>query len=158
MFQIRYTDPAGVQLYGCGVNPAGSLTPVDPGAHIGESFDVAFDNPLGTQSPGSLTILGLSAAPDAGHPCGTLLPGFGMAGLLADGELLLDLTPGVFLGPVPGPVWQGTPIVQALEIPYLTSLIGDTAYLQGAIVDPTFGGGTGAGIALTEALEVRIGS
>lgn len=44
------------------------------------------------------------------------------------------------------------------DVPYLFTLVGQTVYAQGAIVDTTFGGGTGAGIGVTEALEIVIGS
>ncbi|MEM7306965.1 MAG: PQQ-dependent sugar dehydrogenase [Planctomycetota bacterium] len=156
--QLRYTDPDGVQPYGCGVNPAGSLALADAGVHIGEVATLVLDNPLGTQSPGSGTALGMSAAADPAFPCGTLLPGYGMTGAGAQGELLLSLATGAVLAAVPGPPWPGAPVELEVEVPYLVTLAGATVHLQGLILDPSFGGGSGAGIGLTDALRVVIGS
>ncbi|MEM7310758.1 MAG: PQQ-dependent sugar dehydrogenase [Planctomycetota bacterium] len=155
--QIRYTDPDAVQPYGCGVNPDGSLVMTGAGAHIGGAVELELHNPLATQSPGALSALGLSAAPAPGFPCGALQPGFGMAGPLADGELLLSLSPGAFLTPIAGSAWPGTPVGLQVPVPYLLTLVGTRVYLQGALVDPTFGGGAGVGVGLTNALELLIG-
>ncbi len=158
LVKIRYLDPESIQTLGCGVNPAGSLDIVEPVLTIGSTVHFTIDNPLGTQSPGSATVLAMAALPDASHPCGTLLEGFGMAGLGAFGELLLNPLPGSLFDPLPGPVWPGTPVNMAAAVPFLYTLVGHTVYVQAAIVDPTFGGGSGAGVALTSGLEIRIGS
>ena len=81
-----------------------------------------------------------------------------MSGPFAAGEMLIDTSPGKLLDPVPGPAWTGAPTPFPVHVPYLLTLFGQTVYVQGAIVDPTFGGGTGVGVGLTEALELRIGS
>ena len=147
-----------VQIYGCGVNPEGSLDLAGSGAAIGTSIELTLHNPVGTQSPGAATILGMSALPPAGFPCGVVLPGFGMEGPLFLGELLIDLAPGSFLGPIFGPDWPGTPVNIPVAIPALRSLAGQRIYAQAAIVDPTLGGGTGAGIGLTVGVEILIGA
>ncbi len=158
IYQIRYNDPDAVQVYGCDVNPGGSLTASNVDAYPGGSVDFALHNPLGTQSPGALTLLGVGAAPDPAFPCGTVVPGYGMGGPLAGGEFLLDLTPGVPLGTTSGPAWQGSPATVPMPIPFLLTLAGATAYVQGVIIDPTAGGGSGAIFGLTEAIELAIGS
>jgi glucose/arabinose dehydrogenase len=158
LIKLRYVDPAWVKTIGCGVNPPGSLVLEEPMAAIAETVHFTLDNPLGTQSAGAATVLALSAAPDAAYPCGALIPGFGMAGLGALGELLINPLPGAVLDPVPGPPWKAAPATLAVKVPFLFTLVGQKVYLQGAIVDTTFGGGSGAGIALTEGLELVIGS
>ncbi|NRA98168.1 MAG: PQQ-dependent sugar dehydrogenase [Planctomycetes bacterium] len=158
VMHLRYVDPDGVQPYGCGVNPTGSLSVPDGGYYLGGSVEFELHNPLGTQAPGSATALGVSGAPDPAFPCGTLLPGFAMAGPLASGELLLSLAPGVQVMTLPGPTWQGAPVTLSVLVPNEPSLAGAGVYAQGVIIDPTFGGGSGAGIALTEAVELTIGA
>jgi len=127
-----------VTPYGC-LNPAGSLASVAGEPAVGTTWTVAVDNPLATQGAGSLAFLAVAATPAAGYPCGLGLPGFGMAGAGAVGELLVDLTPPnpiVNAGPLP---WLGAPVSFALPIPSLPSLIGAEVYLQGMLVDPAPG-------------------
>ena len=141
----------GVQSYGCGVNPSGSLRVLSGGAAVGRMLTLGVDNPLGAQTPGSPAFLMLSVAPDPGYPCGTMLPGFGMAS--GPGELLLALSgPGsTSLGPV---IWRGSgaPAVFGLALPQNPELIGLTLFFQGAIADT----GSATGIGLSDALSVTI--
>ena len=106
--RLQYDTPILIEIYGCGYNPAGSLEYVGEAAVIGGTAEFRIHNPMGTQSPGAATVLGLSAAPLPGFPCGVHLPGFGMGAPLLDGELLIDLSPGKLIKPVPGPTWPGT--------------------------------------------------
>ncbi len=86
----------GVALpYGCGVNPPGSLT-VSAAPALGTIITLGVDDPSGMQPPGASAFLAVATTPDAGFPCGTLLPAFG-AGGGGDGELLLGLSPAPFL-------------------------------------------------------------
>ena len=156
--RVRYNEPDSVQPYGCGVNPVGSLTFTSPAVRVGETADFQVHNPLATQSPGSSTALGIAVAPDPAFPCGTLLSGFGMLGPTADGEILLSLLPGQLLAPILGPPWPGTPATISVNVPYLPAIVGQTVFLQGMIVDPSFGGGPGVGTGLTQGLSVLIGS
>ena len=136
--------------YGC-INPAGSLSLLSGAPVVGSSLSVGVDNPLGTQTIGSLPVLFLAVAPDPAFPCGTPLPGLGMASAAASGELLVAL--GGELSFVGAP-WQGAgqPSAFPLSIPDNCSLAGAALYLQGALVDP-FGP---VGIGLTEGLELVI--
>ncbi|MEM7307985.1 MAG: PQQ-dependent sugar dehydrogenase [Planctomycetota bacterium] len=151
---LRY-EP--VTTYGCGVNPAGSLAIQGGAPVVGGTANFELHNPLGTQSPGAATLLGVATKPDSAFPCGKVFPGLGMGGPLADGEVLLNLSPVVALFAFPGPPWQGSPVTVSLALPDDASLAGLKLYTQGAIVDPSFGGASGAGIGLTEALSVLVG-
>ena len=139
--------------YGCGTNPPGSLQVFSGQPAIGQTLTLAVDNPLGTQTADSPALLFLSTAPDPSFPCGTLLPGFGMAGEF--GELLIATTsPNPFqqLGPVTWP-GSGLPALFQLAIPSKPGLVGKSLYVQGAIVDLF----SPVGVGLTEGLELVIG-
>jgi glucose/arabinose dehydrogenase len=158
VYQVRYVDPESVSAYGCGANPPGSLSLEAGSVHIGGSADFSVHNPLGTQSAGAGIVLGFALAPDPAFPCGTPLPGLSMFGPAQAGELLLGLAPGVLLTPLLGPPWSGAPTTVGAQVPYNLGLVGLAIHVQGAIVDPTLGGGGGVGLGLTEALRVVIGS
>ncbi len=147
---------AELQVYGCGGNPAGSLT-VGGSAAIGGRIEARIDNPLGTQSPATSTVaLSLALAADASFPCGTPTPGFGMAGAGAAGELLLD--PAQILGPaVIGSTWggAGSPSTAVLDVPVELALVGGVLFAQGVILDA--GAGAVAPIGLADAVRIRVG-
>jgi O-glycosyl hydrolase len=129
-------EPARVTTYGCGTNPAGSLT-LTGDASPGGTVHFHVDNPLGTQLPGSASVLLISAAPDPSYPCGTLLPGRGMSGPGAPGELLVQGGPSkLFHGR--GPTWLGTgqPATLSIPIPARVQMIGAVGYAQGWLRDP----------------------
>jgi hypothetical protein len=147
-------DLAELAVYGCGVNPAGSLA-VGGSAAIGGRIEFRIDNPLGTQAPGrSTALLALAFAPDPNFPCGTAVPGWGMGGGPALGELLLDYGQAVGAALVAGP-WTGSPARLALAVPLEPGLAGARLFAQGVIVD----GGTGATapIGMADAARIRIG-
>ena len=133
---FRIDVAALIAPYGCGVNPAGSLTPISGVPSIGTTVTLGVDNPLGTQAPGSLPFLALATAPDPAFPCGTLVPGFGMGGAGAPGELLLGVAPPPFLV-VAGAPWAGpgTPAPIALPIPVDATLLGASFFAQGLLFD-----------------------
>lgn len=144
---------ASVQLYGC-ANPAGSFAVSDL-PRLGGAFSLVVDNPLGTQAVGSASVFVLASAPAAGFPCGVSVPGLGMAGGGAAGELLFDPAQ-----PAPmfvGTPWQGgsTPGRLPLLMPNNLSLVGRELFVQGAIVDLTVG--ALAPVALTRAARLRFG-
>jgi len=151
-------QPYQTPSYGCGVNPAGSLVLESGAPVIGGTLVLGLDNPLGTQGIGSLPVLALALAPDGnGPPCGTQIPGLGMAGPGAPGELLISIIP-------PNPVlwfqggsWSGpgSPAPVTIPIPLQAGLAGVTIYAQGALWDPSFT--FGVGIGLTEAISFTIG-
>lgn len=157
-FELDSVGPAAQVLppYGCGFNPAGSLTVVSGLPVVGATFTMGVDNPLGTQAPGSLTCLSVATMPDPAFPCGTQVPGLGMAGTGAIGEILLALVPTPIM--FPGPPWPGpgTPAVISVSVPDNCQLIGRRAYAQGVILDTTSGAPVPVG--LTEGVELLIGN
>ena len=149
--------PSSLTPYGCRVNPAGSLVHLGGSAAIGDVLTLGLDNPLGTQGTAT-PLVQVALAADPAFPCGSSLPGFGMAGPGAAGELLLSLA-----GPLPPAVagsipWAspGTPAPVDLPVPLDSGLVGQTVYAQGLLVDPVAAGGVG--LALTEALAIQVGS
>ena len=114
------------------------------------------DNPLGTQAVGSLPFLALATAPDPAFPCGTLVPGFGMGGVGAPGELLIGLAPPPFLVLAGAPwIGPGTPAPIALTIPLDAALLGASVYAQGLLFDTSPGATVAFG--LTDAVELQVG-
>ncbi|MCZ6598749.1 MAG: integrin alpha [Planctomycetota bacterium] len=147
-------EPAAVTFYGCGVNPPGSLTVLAGVPSIGTTITLGVDNPLGTQAAGSLPFLGLAFQPDPAFPCGTLVPGFGMAGPGASGEQLIPSGPPLLFT---GPPWSGpgSPAPFDLAVPDDPGLLGVSVYAQGLLFDPTAAFGVIFG--LTEAAELLVG-
>ncbi|MBL8726108.1 MAG: hypothetical protein JNK49_18830 [Planctomycetes bacterium] len=126
---------ATTQLLGCGGNPAGSLV-VTGRAAIGTAVHFGVDNPLATQAVGSLAALVVGFAPQS-PPCGMPMPGYGMAGPGAPGELLVDpaLAGLVLIG---GP-WLGPqqPVDFVLQVPAQAGFYGLALFAQGVVLDPT---------------------
>jgi len=153
---IEEIVPGSLLLYGCGVNPAGSIADAGSQPSIGKGIRLALDNPLGTQASGSLTALMFGFAPQPGFPCGVSLPGFGMSGAGANGELLVQLVPASPI--VPGPAWvgPGTPSVVEVPLPDDPALVAFTVYAQGLLYDPA--GSQGVFFGLTDAYAVTIGN
>jgi hypothetical protein len=153
--QIALKVPGSTGSYGCGFDPPGSLTVAAGAPNLGAALTVAVHNPLGTQNPGAFALLAAAVKPAPGYPCGVVVPGLGMSGPGALGELLLDPTPGVLIQPVLGPVvWTGSAASFVISIPMDATLAGLTIYLQGGLVDfagPVF-------LGLTQGLEVLIGT
>ncbi|MCA8941405.1 MAG: NHL repeat-containing protein [Planctomycetes bacterium] len=151
--------PMGTTPFGCGVNPAGSLQILGGSSRIGSDLSIGLDNPLGTQTAGATTpwLLGsLRALP--GFPCGVAVPGFGLAGGGAAGELLIDLGTPFYVLALSGSPWQsaGTPVPMTLSIPYSCGLVGVRLFVQGVLLDPN--PSSAVPIGLTGAAEVRIGA
>lgn len=154
----EYTPAAEVRmLSGCGQNPPGSFVHLGGLPRPGETVTLGIDNPLGTQSFGSIPFLLVSLAPDPGSPCGTLLPLQGMAGGGAPGELLVGLLPGQLFQVLPAGVWllPGNPAPVDLPITPKDSLLGLSVWVQGAIVDISAGATVPVG--WTEGAELFIG-
>ena len=139
---------------GCGLNPPGSLSLTAGEPVLGDTVTFALDNPLGTQPGGSLSALMLSFSADPNYPCGTPIPGWGMSGAGANGELLTGL-PG--LEPLlVGEAWApGVPAEVQLGIPDSLVLAGLTLFAQGALWDPMAAFGVEVG--LTDGLELTVG-
>ncbi len=129
--------PPGVQFYGCGINPAGSLVVLSGAPQLGGTLTFGVDNPLGSQSAGSAPFLAFSTAAVTGlGSCGVFLAGFGMSGP-GFGELLIDLNaPNPYLV-LAGPAWAGPGVAAAiaLAVPPDPVLLGVPTYAQGILVD-----------------------
>ena len=141
--------------YGCGLNPAGSLTAITGSHNRGATVTLGVGNPLGGHPAGSFSFLGISTSPDPAFPCGTVVPGLGMTPG-APGALLIGFT---FPDPlvIPGPAFDGVnPAPIPVSIPNQPPLAGVSFYAQGGLLAPP-GPGT-AGIGVTNALEIRIGA
>ena len=138
--------------YGC-TGPPGSLLVLDGAAAPGASVVIGVHNPLATQPPGALPLLALALTPAPGFPCGTPLPGWGMAGPGAVGELLVSPLPPNPLLLLAGSPWTGTPSPFPLAVPSDPSLVGTALFLQGVLIAP----GAGVEIGATEGLELVIG-
>lgn len=151
---IAVLPQASAELYGCGLNPSGSMV-ISGSPVVGGAVTLGVDNPLGTQATGSSTLMFISLAPDTSSACGTLVFGASMtAGV--PGELSISLLPGVLVTVLGGPPWAGpgNPSSFTLPIPPgLQSIIGVNLYCQGAIIDGSPGGLQG----LTQAAELKIG-
>jgi hypothetical protein len=156
MFALDF-EPT-VTTYGCGTNPAGSLTVVSGTPTLGTQMVFGIDNPLGTQAPGSIPILAFADQPAPGFPCGQLVPGYGMGGAGALGEVLLSLAPPnpillLFGAPWTGP---GTPATIPLGLPANPSFAGIVVHAQGLMVDLTPGASVFLGV--TDGLRLELGS
>ena len=121
------------------------MTVTDGMPLLAQSVTLGLHDPTGTLSTPAATAIIFAAAPDAAYPCGTPVPGLGIAG--ANGELLISVP----LLTLPGPAWNGTTAPVQLGIPNLSGLVGGSLYLQGAMAD-------GATVGLTDAVELLIGS
>ena len=144
--------------YGACVNPPASLTVLGGLPTVGSVVTLGVDNPLGTQSPGAASLVFLATAPDPAFPCGTPLPGLGMAGPGAPGGLLLSIVPpDPFQPALLGDAWAGagSPAAVALAIPSNASLAGVSVFAQGALIDP--GAALGVAVGLTSGVEIQIG-
>ncbi|QDU85068.1 hypothetical protein Pla163_21930 [Planctomycetes bacterium Pla163] len=147
---------ADTEHYGCGLNPEGSLVVVQGDAILGRTLVLGIDNPLGTQSAGSIGAVYLSAAPDAAFPCGTTAFGFSMFGPGSPGEALVDLDPNrliglYFAGPWSGP---GQTANASIALPNVPAFAGYDLFAQGVLIDPTGLGQTVIGA--TEGLRLRL--
>ena len=146
---------AQVTPYGSGINPPGSLVVLSGVPEVGSTLVLGVTNTAAANPGPGLALLTLATAPAAGYPAGLVLPGFGLAGAGAPGELLLSSAPPdplVTLGPVFWAGIQGTPASFGLPIPALPSLIGVSVYAQGGIVALAQGNIIG----LTEGLRIQI--
>lgn len=150
-FMARAANSA---TYGCS-NPAGSLTLLSGTPAVGEVCVLGVDNPLGTQSIGSIPFVAFALSPQVGYPCGVSIPGWGMSG--PTGELLISVSGPNPVGPIlVGPPWQGPgqPSRMNLILPTACRAWGITVYCQGIMLDPTGSPRFG----LTSGLELVLGS
>ena len=133
---------------GCGVNPEGSLEHLSGQPRLGQTVGLGLHAPASDFSAPALSILGLSAQPAPGFPCGVSVPTWSLSNAGGPGELLL----GSNIVLQPAPIWVGSQVSTDVSIPNSASLVGVAAYLQGFLVE------SGGRIGATEGLELLIGS
>jgi len=152
---FRFLEPAAFNLYGCGVNPAGSMNVLAGEPRLGSTMVLGIDNPLGTQSIGSIPLVALSAAAWPIYPCGIPLNGFGMNGV---GELLIRPGPYVLKPLLIGSLWTGpgNPAPVNVPIPGQGILAGYSIYAQGLMLDLSAGPG-GVRFGLSDAVRLILG-
>ncbi len=143
-------EVAGVM--GCSPsNPGGSLILADGTPALGTTWTLGVHNPLGTQVPGSLAFLTISGAQMLPDGCGTLIPGWGMAGPTATAELLVQPS-AILIGPKS---WNGSdPAPISLPIANKAALLGADLVAQGLIVGLS---GSPVSLGMTEARAFQIG-
>ncbi len=156
---ITVLDPGAggvITPMGCGVNPAGSFQVLSGAPRLGTTLVLGLDNPLGTQSAGSVPYVFASLTPNALFPCGTLRADLAMAGPGANGELLLDPSKPLFRKATGAP-WTtpGVPARVSFRIPATPALLGASLYLQGRLVDGT--PGALVPTALTDGVKLTLG-
>jgi hypothetical protein len=132
------------------MNPVGSLSLVSGAPRLGSGLVLGLDNPLGTQGPATAYVW-MSLGPDS-----VLLPGTGMAGPAADGEVLVARGSSLIKTLIGGR-WTtpGVPAEVSVPMPNAIAWIGRDLFVQGYLVDPRLTYGLRVG--LTDALRLRIG-
>lgn len=130
-------------VYGCG-NPTGSMAVIGA-AELGQSMQLSLADPTGQLPTPAISGLAISAAAAPGFPCGTMLPGFGLANGTS-GEVLLGSVAALTLGST----YSGSPVTFSLTLPSTPGLVGQQFYLQGLLAS--------ARIGLTEGVAVRVGN
>ncbi|MEM7310176.1 MAG: spondin domain-containing protein [Planctomycetota bacterium] len=126
---LEFTRLASVEPYGCGLNPAGSLTSDEP-PHVGELLTFFVDDPTGSMGVPSTPLLAVSALAVPAYPCGILVPGLGMVPG-TDGELLLVVPPII----ESGADWSGSPVSVSVQVPDTPTMVGTTFIAQGGLLD-----------------------
>ena len=138
--------------YGTCNSTAGSLVPVAGSPVIGTTFTIAAHDTSGTSPSGATAPLLLaSLSPDPNFPCGTPLPGFGMAPPGGLGDLLVGITPPNPVAQILGGIWSGAPVNMDLPIPNDSSLLGVSVYLQAIMA-------SASSTRFTEGIRITIGS
>lgn len=137
---------ASTIVYGCGVNPTGSMSVMKGQPLLGQSIVLGVNDPGRSMPVGSTAFLLLSATATPNFPCGVKIPGFGMSRPGANGEFLL----GSILLTLPGAKWSGSAVPFMLDVPNDPNLVGVTANVQGGLVSATR-------LGMADAVEIRIG-
>jgi sugar lactone lactonase YvrE len=147
------SEVAGLEIYGCGINPAGSISVLSGRPTLGSTLVVGIDNPVGSQAAGAVPFLAFSALPSSGSACGGLIDHYGMIEPFS-GELLLGASPFLVLAGAP---WEGPdrPAPIRVTFPDDANLTGVALHAQGVLFDPT--PGAVARFGLTEGLRIELG-
>ncbi len=145
--RFRFAPNAESLAIGCGVNPAGSFSIVSGEPRIGSTMVFGVDNPVGTQSAGSVALVAISVGTWPTFPCGINVPTLGMNG---PGELLIQTGP-LILRPllVGGSLWAGPGMPAPVDfvIPVVPSIVNFFLYAQGLMLDLSPGATVKLGLA-----------
>ena len=147
--------PLVLPYNGCDTNPVNSLSVLSGEPLLDTVMTFGVDNPLGTQSVGSVPILAVSLAPDPSlPPCGTMVTGWGMSGPGEVGEALVSFSSPNPIAVLSGDPWQGpgVPAPVALPIPDMVGLVGVRLYVQGLMFDQ----GAPVEVGAASAVELRL--
>lgn len=145
---FTFTRVASSLVFGCGINPDGSMDVSGDPPRVGQDTILSVHDPIGTINGPAPTFLLFSALPQVAFPCGLQINFVGLSAVGAPGELLLRPQ----LISVPLPAWNGSPVPFTLTIPNEPALADLFVYMQGVIFDAV---APRAG--LTNGLELKIG-
>ena len=129
--------------FGCS-NPSGSLS-ITGLAELGQTLQISLADPTGQMTIPAVSGLAFSGSSASNFPCGTSLPGFGLATGTA-GEVLLGSLDGL----VVGPLFTGGSSTFSITLPSQPALVGQQFYFQGLLASTRVG--------VTQGLTIRIGS
>ena len=146
---FTFNRVASSLVYGCGVNPAGSMAVTSEAPTIGNDTILEIHDPVGTLNQPANILLALSALPSAAFPCGVTVPFAGLSAIGAPGELLLRPQ----IATVGLPAWNGSPVPFTITIPNEPLLVDQRVFMQGVMFDAV-----APRVGLTDALELYIGS
>ena len=143
------TRRASSLVYGCNVNPDGSMSVFGAPPRVGATTELAVHDPVGTLAQPAPVLLAVSALPSAGFPCGFQIPFVGLSSVGAAGELLLrPQIATVSLAP-----WTGSPVLFEVTIPDIPELAGQSVYFQGLLMDAV-----APRVGLTNGVQLTIGA
>lgn len=143
---MRFTRVRGTKVYGSPMHPAGTIE-VSGDPTPGSEVMVTLFDPMGTMPLPSQSLLAVSSALPQTFPVGRILPGFGLSGATANGELLIGSPLRRAVGPdLTGPGGA----MHSIVIPADPALAGTVLYAQGAFVAP-------GKIGVTDAVQIAIG-
>lgn len=137
--------------FGSGVNEPGTIEALGAPT-LGQPLTIRCTDPQGVIPTPAITFLAVSSALQPSYLAtgtGRLLPGLGLSGPNAMGELLVDVP----LERVFGPDHIGLPVDHVLEMPSDPALAGLDLFVQGVYFAPSTGR-----IGLTDALQVVPGN
>lgn len=143
---LTFTRDQSLLVYG-DFNPAGTMT-VSGQPTLGSTLSFTLDDPMAVMGIGSQTIIVVSPVRSPIFPAGRTLPGFGLSGATADGELLIGSPFMRFFGPD----YNGQPVTHTLPLPTSSTMVGTPLFIQGVFIEP------GVKFGLTDAVEVILGS
>lgn len=143
------TRRASSLVYGCGINPDGSMSVFGAPPTVGGTTELVIDDPIGTLALPAPVLLAVSALPSVAFPCGIQIPFVGLSAVGAPGELLVRPQ----IATVGLPPYVGSPLLFEVTIPDIPELAGQSVYFQGLFMDAI-----APRVGLTNGVELKIGA